>query len=78
MNQQESIKLINEALSRALKRRAEVGPETDLLNEMDSLESMVFFLELEELSGKKFPDTDLVKEGFYKVDKLVQYLNGGA
>jgi hypothetical protein len=35
MNQQESIKLINEALSRALKRRAEVSPETDLLNEMD-------------------------------------------
>jgi acyl carrier protein len=41
---------------------------------LDSLDSMVFLLEISEKTGKTFPEKDLVKLGFFRVRKLVEIL----
>lgn len=45
---------------------------------LDSLDGMVFLLELSTLSGKDFPEEksgqNLKELGFFRVDKLVEYL----
>jgi len=85
MNQQDALKLIEQALAKTLEeaknpegRRKEfsLSMETDLVKEeiLDSLDSMVFILELAEKSGKSFPEDDLVEQGFFKVGRLVEFL----
>jgi acyl carrier protein len=80
MNQQEALNYITLALKRALKRdRVEFAAETDLIGEkiLDSLEGIVFIMELTELTGKEFPeDIDLIKVGLLKVLNLIDYLTG--
>ncbi|MEO7300889.1 MAG: hypothetical protein ABI042_20170 [Verrucomicrobiota bacterium] len=76
MSETEAIKLIEQALHKALDKKILVTRETDLFKEkiLDSLDTMVFFLELEETSGKKFPDDNLAEAGFSKVNRIVQHL----
>ena len=77
MNTQEALDAINKSLRKALDDDSvTVGPGIDLLDEeiLDSLDGMVFILELSRYTDKKFPDTDLVELGFYNVDKLVEFL----
>jgi acyl carrier protein len=77
MNKQEALDAINKALRKALDDdTASAQPGVDLIEAeiLDSLDGMVFILELSGYTDKKFPETDLVDLGFYKVDKLVEFL----
>lgn len=78
MTRSEAIQYISCALQRALKRdRVEFTIDTDLIKEkiVDSLEGIVFIMELTELTGKEFPDDiDLVKAGLLKISNLIDYL----
>lgn len=77
MTKQEALDAINKSLRKALDdETASAKPGMDLIDEeiLDSLDGMVFILELSSYTEKKFPDTDLVDLGFYNVDKLVEFL----
>lgn len=78
MTEHDSLKLISEAVTRVLKKPTEVPPDADLATMLDSLEGMSFFFEVEELSGRKLPDADLVKGGFLKVPTLIGFLRQAA
>ncbi len=88
MNQQDAMKLIEGALAKTLeeaknsrggRREFSLSMDTDLIKEeiLDSLDSMVFILELAERSGRSFPEDDLVERGFFKVGQLVEFLTNG-
>jgi acyl carrier protein len=77
MTEQQALQLINEALRKTLNDpKASAGIDTDLVSEdiLDSLDGMVFLLEISEKSGKSFPEKDLVELGFFRVRKLVEIL----
>ena len=78
MNSQEAMNHITTALKKALKEHdVEFSAEADLLKDkiLDSLEGIVFIMELTELTGKEFPeDIDLIKAGLFKVGNLLDYL----
>lgn len=85
MNQQDAMRLVEQALAKTLEEAKNPGGgrkefslamDTDLIKEgiLDSLDSMVFILELAEKSGKSFPEDDLVEGGFFQVGHLVQFL----
>lgn len=77
MTAEQALERINEALRKTLKdSTVSAKPDTDLEGEgiLDSLDGMVFLLELSESTGKPFPEKDLVELGFFKVRKLVEYL----
>jgi hypothetical protein len=77
MTRDEALELIKLALTKVLKRNVGIAPNTDLIAEgiLDSLDSMVFALEIETVSGRKFPpDIDLVEAGYYKVPRLTEFL----
>lgn len=77
MNQRQALEAINAALRKALEKEdVTVGMETDLVEEkiVDSLDGMVFLLELSSCTDKKFPENDLVQQGFFKMKKLVEFL----
>jgi len=81
MNQQEAMNCIGAALQKVLKKDSlKFVMNTDLVGEkiLDSLDRLVFLLELSELTGKEFPeDMDIVKAGLFKIFNLVDYLTGG-
>lgn len=77
MNREEALAAINKSLRKALDDDSvTVGAGSDLIEEeiLDSLDGMVFIMELSGYTDKKFPDTDLVELGFYKVDTLLEFL----
>jgi len=77
MTRDEAMVLIGRALSKVTGKDRSFGPETDLIEEeiLDSLDGMVFAMEIEKASTLKFPeDVDLVEEGYFKVDKLLALL----
>jgi acyl carrier protein len=77
MNQVEAIRLIEDTLENVAKKRFDITIETDLIAEdiLDSLDGMVFAMEIETAAQKKFPeDIDLVEAGYFKVEKLVTFL----
>lgn len=79
MKKAEALDLIRETLEKVTKSPvpAEFGPDCDLIESgiLDSLDSMVFSLDLEQATGKSFPeDVDLVAEGYYKMPKLLSFL----
>jgi acyl carrier protein len=77
MDQQQALDAITQALRTALNDdTATVTIDTDLLGEdiLDSLDGMVFLLELSAFTDKKFPEKDLKEQGFFKVRKLVDYM----
>ncbi|HOW56526.1 MAG TPA: phosphopantetheine-binding protein [Smithellaceae bacterium] len=80
MTQQEAINSITLALRKVLKRDGfEISIDTDLSDKkiLDSLDRIVFLMELSELTGKEFSeDVDLVKIGLFKVANLADYLTG--
>ena len=70
----EKIKLILEKIT---KKTMSINIETDLIEDgiLDSLDGMVFMLEIEQKFDVKFPEEiDLVEEGYYRLNKLVKYL----
>jgi acyl carrier protein len=77
MTEQQALDIINEALRKTLKDRSVTAKsDTDLAGEsiLDSLDGMVFLLELSEKTNKTFPEKDLVELGFFRVRKLVEHL----
>jgi acyl carrier protein len=76
MDDERAIELIRQALKRAVDKEIDVQYQTNLFEEgiLDSLDSLVFFLTLEELSGRKLPDGDLPRAGFGAVSQLVEFL----
>ena len=77
MTEQQALQLINETLRNVLKDpKVSATLDTDLVadNVLDSLDGMVFLLEISEKTGKSFPEKDLVKLGFFRVRKLVEIL----
>jgi acyl carrier protein len=77
MDQQQALDAITQALRTALNDdTATVTIDTDLLGEdvLDSLDGMVFLLELSAFTDKKFPEKDLKEQGFFKVRRLVDYM----
>ncbi|HEX8295859.1 MAG TPA: hypothetical protein VF593_06130 [Chthoniobacteraceae bacterium] len=80
MTQADALAAIHQALRKALETDAQVNTETDLFAEeiLDSLDTMIFFLTLEEISGVKFPDKGLAEAGFNKVARIVEHLTAGS
>lgn len=77
MDQQEALQVISSAVEKATGKTAEITLETDLIEDeiLDSLDGMVFAMEIETATGKTFPeDEDLVKAGYYRVEKLVEFM----
>jgi acyl carrier protein len=77
MTEEKAFHCIVKCLQKALNKTVVITPETDLLEAdiLDSLDGMVFMLELEQATGKKIPEEiDLVKEQFYTVPKLLAFL----
>jgi len=78
MQQNEAIQLIGDAIEKVIQKRVEITVATDLVGDkiLDSLDGMVFAMELEILSGRKFPEEiDLVEQGYFKIAKLVEFLS---
>ena len=68
---------IKHILEKTTKKTISINIETDLIEDgiLDSLDGMVFMLEIEQKFDVKFPEEiDLVEEGHYKLNKLVKYL----
>lgn len=80
MTEAEAIATIHQALAKALETEVVVTPDTDLFAEkiLDSLDTMIFFLTLEEISGVKFPDKGLAEAGFNKVGRIVEHLTAAS
>ena len=77
MDKNQAIEHINAALRAAIKdQKATVKPGSDLLEDgvLDSLDGLVFLMELSASTGKQFPEKDPKEQGFFKVDKLVEYI----
>lgn len=78
MTQREAMDYIAIALRKVIKKeQMEISMNTDLVLEkiLDSLDRLVFLLELSEITGKEFPeDMNIVKVGLFKVFNLVDYL----
>ena len=77
MNETDILSKLSEILEKVLKESVSINIDTDLIeqNVLDSLDGMVFMLEVEEAFSKDFPeDLDLVAEGYYKIRKLVDFL----
>ena len=77
MTEQQALDIINETLRKTLKDRSVTAKiDTDLAGEsiLDSLDGMVFLLELSEKTNKTFPEKDLVELGFFRVRKLVEHI----
>jgi acyl carrier protein len=81
MTQREAMDYIATALRKVIKKdKIEFSLKTDLVLEkiLDSLDRLVFLLELSEMTKKEFPeDMDIVKVGLFKVSNLVDYLTDG-
>ena len=77
MDKKHALDHINAALQTAIKDpKASAKPGTDLREDgiLDSLDGLVFLMELTASTGKSFPEKDLEALGFFKVDKLIEYL----
>jgi len=77
MTKQEAFGCIVRCLEKALNKPVHITQDMDLIENsiLDSLDGMVFMLELEQTSGKRIPEEiDLVKEKFYTVPKLMNFL----
>ena len=77
MTREEAKAMVTAAMRRALKHdRFTLDDDADLLalGMLDSLDSMVFLLELSKLSGREFPEQDLEEKGFFKVAHLLDFL----
>ena len=77
MTEQEALKAITRLIHKVSGKNVEVSTDHDLRdgNLFDSLDMLVFFMELERETGLAVPETEkLVEEGWYKVKKLCEEL----
>jgi acyl carrier protein len=75
----EALDFIHQALEKSLDAPVTVTEETDLFAEkiLDSLDTMIFFLTLSELTKVQFPEKDLEGAGLNKVATLVTHVVKG-
>lgn len=77
MTEREALKVITQLVHKVSGKNVEVLPEHDLRDDnlLDSLDTLVFFMELEKETGLSVPETEtLVERGWYKVSKLCMEL----
>lgn len=77
MTEQEALKIVSELIHKVSGKTVEIRPEQDLRadNLLDSLDILVFFMELEKETGMSIPETaTLVQEEWYSIRKLCQEL----
>jgi len=77
VTEEEVLSKLSIILEKVLAQPTSIEITTDLIEDkiLDSLDGMVFLLEVEQAFDKGFPeDIDLVSEGYYKIEKLVTYL----
>jgi acyl carrier protein len=80
MTEEEILARLSTVLENVIQKPVSITTESDLIADrvLDSLDGMVFMLDVEGEFGKKFPeDINLVAEGYYKVGKLVEFLKLG-
>ena len=79
MTNADALRLVHQSLEKALERPVPVTPETDLFAEkiLDSLDTMIFFLNLSEISGVDFPEKELSEGEFNMFWKIVEHLTAG-
>ena len=78
MNDTEILAKLSSVLENVVKKPFSLTLDTDLIADgiIDSLDGMVFMLEVEQAFGKSFPEEiNLVTEGYYRMRTLVDYLN---
>lgn len=80
MTSEQALQAIEAAVEKSVSKKVALTPETDLFGEeiLDSLDSMIFFLELEEATQRPFPKGDLAELGFGKVSTLLAHLTQAA
>lgn len=68
---------LTECLENVCNKKVSINEHTDLVEDkiLDSLDSMVFFLQFEEKFGIQIPEEiDLKEHGYYKVEKLLRLI----
>lgn len=73
----DNIAKLEEILKQVCNKPVSITEQTDLYEDkiLDSLDSMVFFMQIEEKLGITVPDdADLKAEGYYKVQKLLSLI----
>ena len=81
MDSQEALVAIRRAIRTTLDgKEVAITPETDLIEDkvLDSLDSMVFLMELSQHTGIEFPDSDPVEAGLFKVSILIDFMVANA
>lgn len=77
MTDSEALDLITSLIEKVSGKKKEISANTDLRkdNILDSLDMLIFFMELENSSGVRVPDTEkLIAENWYSVEKLCEEL----
>lgn len=77
MTELEALNQITWLIEKVSGKKKEISANTDLRkdNILDSLDMLIFFMELENSSGVRVPDTDkLIAENWYSVEKLCNEL----
>lgn len=73
MTEKEALVRITEIINSISGKNLKISLEHDLRDDdvLDSLDTMVFFMELESQTGLSIPDSEnLVEDGWYKINKL--------
>ncbi len=74
MTQEDGLKALNRIIFNVTGKTVSLSPEMDLKQSeiLDSVDALVFFMELENTLGVSIPEqVDLEAEGYYSVKKLL-------
>ena len=75
MTEQEAIHILQNIIQETAGKEVHLSISDDLRNSpaLDSLDLVMFFIEYENRTGVKLPETDkLGEEGWHKIDKLIE------
>lgn len=78
MTEQQIFESIKASVEQVRNHPVDISMDTELQKEkiLDSLDSMVFIMDLESRTGVKIPEeTDLAAEGLFNVRKLIDFLS---
>jgi acyl carrier protein len=81
MDTDQAKRIIDQALAKTLKRdHVDWSADSDLLGDeiLDSLDCVVFTLQVQELSGVELPPEALAQPDAYRVGNIIQLLTGSA
>lgn len=78
MTQEDCLKALNRIIFNVTGKTVSLSPEMDLKQSeiLDSVDALVFFMELENTLGVSIPEqVDLKAEGYYSVKKLLSLID---